>query len=72
MTQPLPREAFTTIIRTGTIAVLAADGKTADVAVADGTLTKVPLLASVATTTVGTRVTVLMDRESAIIIGNPK
>lgn len=72
MTQPLPREAFALLIRTGTIAVLAADGKTADVTVADGTLTAVPLLASVATTTVGTRVTVLMDRESAVIIGNPK
>jgi hypothetical protein len=71
-TQPLPREAWSVVMRIGTIAVLAADGKSADVAIADGTLTAVPMLASVATTTVGTCVLVLLDRETAIIVGNPK
>jgi len=64
-------------MRIGTIAAVAADGKTADVIIADETppgppITKVPMLASVATVTVGTRVLVLMDRETAIIVGNPK
>lgn len=71
-TAPLPREAFSVTMRIGTIAALAADGKTATVSIADGSLTAVPMLASVATTTIGTRVLVLIDRETAIIIGNPK
>jgi hypothetical protein len=64
-------------MRIGTIAAVAANGLTADVVIADETpagppLTAVPILASVATTTVGARVLVLMDRETAIIVGNPK
>lgn len=63
------RAHWSTVLRNGTVASVAADGRTVMVDGPDGPLGPVPVLATPVALTVGTRVAMLLDRGAALVIG---
>jgi hypothetical protein len=60
------------VLRIGTIVSVSADAKKLTVAIADGQLIDVPMLASVTVTAAGTVVALLLTRDNALVIGSVK